>query len=171
PDGHFELKGDAKLGEDFGIIPTDSAAIGTFNILQNAITSLAEIGGNQIVDEGASGRSKEITAQNKMIELGPVLDTHRQCSKRVYRQVWNRIKQYWTAEKWVRVTDDENKLKFVMLNQPMTFRMALEEQYGKLPPEAENHPNIDQVMTDEMGQPMMIRNDVAAIDVDIIVEE
>lgn len=69
------------------------------------------------------------------------------------------------------MTDDENKLKFVMLNQPMTFRMALEEQYGKLPPEAENHPNIDQVMTDEMGQPMMIRNDVAAIDVDIIIEE
>ena len=172
PDGHFELKGDAKLGEDFGIIPTDSAAIGTFNILQNAITSLSEIGGNQIVDEGASGRSKEVTAQTKMIELGPVLDTHRQCSKRVYRQVWNRIKQFKQNEEWwIRVTDDENKLKFVMLNQPMTFRMALEEKYGKIPPEAENHPNIDQVMTDEAGNPKMIRNDVAALDVDIIVEE
>ena len=171
PDGHFEIQGDAKFGEDFGIIPTNDKALGTFNILQNAKVSLTEIGGNQIVDPSASGRSKEVDAQKKMIELGPILDTHRQCSKRVYRQVWNRIKQYWTDEKWVRVTDDENNLKFVMLNQPVTYRMALEEKFGQVPTQAENHPALDEVIVNEMGEPLMRRNDVAEIDVDIIVEE
>ena len=171
PDGHFELKGSAKFGEDFGVIPTDNKAIGALNLLNTAIASLSEIGGNQVLDPEASGRSKEVTAQTKMLELGPVLDTHRQCSKFVYRQVWHRIKQFWNEEKWIRVTDDENNLKFVMLNQPMTFRDALTEQYGAIPPEVANHPNLDEVMTDESGQPMMKKNDVANIDVDIIVEE
>jgi len=163
PDGHFELTGDSKFGEDFGVIPTDSKAIGTYNILQTALQSLQEIGGNQLVDESASGRSKEVTQQTKLIELGPVLDTHRQCSKRVYRHVFNRMRQFWTEEKWVRVTDDERNLKFVMINQPFTFRDALEEKFGQVPPEAANHPMLDEVME--------IRNNVQEIDVDIIVEE
>ncbi|NNK14668.1 MAG: hypothetical protein HKP52_10560 [Desulfofustis sp.] len=163
PDGHFELTGNARFGEDFGVIPTDSKAIGTFNILQNAITSLSEIGGNQLVDESASGRSKEVTQQTKLIELGPVLDTHRQCSKRVYRQVWNRIKQFWNEEKWVRVTDDERNLKFVQLNQSITYGEALEEKFGQIPPEAANHPMLNEVAE--------VRNNVSEIDVDIIVEE
>ena len=163
PDGHFELSGSAKFGEDFGVIQTDNKAMGTFNITQQAIQSLAEIGGNSLVDDEASGRSKEVTAQTKIIELGPVLDTHRQCSKMVYKHMWNRVKQFWNKHKWIRVTDDEDNIKFVQLNQPVTYAQALTEKYGQIPPEAANSPSLNNVME--------IKNKVDEIDVDIIVEE
>lgn len=171
PDGHFELQGDAKFGEDFGIVSTDNKAMGTFNILQEAKNSLSEIGGNQLLGPGESGRREEIASQKKLIELGPVLDAHRQCSKRVYRQIWNRIKQSYTDEWWVRITDDEKNLKFVALNQPMTYRMMIEEKYGQVPPGLESHPQIDQVVHGEDGQPLMVKNEVAKIDVDIVIED
>lgn len=163
PDGHFALKGGAKYGEHFGIVQNDNKAMAAFNILQQAQLSLAEIGGNSLVDDMASGRSKEVTAQTKMIELGPVLDTHRQLSKRVYKQMWNRIKQFKTAEWWVRVTDDENNLKFVGINQPITYAQALQEKFGGIPPQVANDPRLNMVRE--------VRNNVAEIDVDIIVEE
>jgi len=163
PDGHFELEGDGKFGEDFGIVPTDNKAVGTFNITQQAIQSLAEIGGNSLVDDQASGRSKEVTAQTKIIELGPVLDTHRQLSKMVYKHMWNRVKQFWTGPKWIRVTDDEDNIKFTQLNQPVTYADALKEKFGEIPPQALNSPFLNQVRE--------VKNKVDEMDVDIIVEE
>ena len=44
----------------------------------------------------------------------------RDWSWEVYRQVWYRIRQYWTEERWVRITDDERNMKWVALNKPIT---------------------------------------------------
>ncbi|MGH7746288.1 MAG: hypothetical protein ACREQ5_16240, partial [Candidatus Dormibacteria bacterium] len=38
---------------------------------------------------------------------------------RVYRACWARVKQFWRAPQFIRVTDDENAPKFVGLNQPV----------------------------------------------------
>ena len=167
PDGHVEDKGSGKFGENFGILNTNDQAAGAFSVLQNAINSLEQIGGNDVLASSASGRSKEVEQQNKLLELGPVLDTHRQVSKRVYRQVWCRIKQFWNTPKWVRVTDDENKLQFLQLNQPYTYEDYLVENYGEnwaeQFPQAVNHPQLKEVKE--------IRNNTVEIDVDIIIEE
>jgi hypothetical protein len=41
----------------------------------------------------------------------------------VFRKIWNRIRQYWTAEKWIRVTDDERNVKWVGMNvDPQQFK-------------------------------------------------
>lgn len=162
PNGHFSLKGDAKYGEAFGIVSQDNKAVGTFTILQQAMQSLSQIGGSSIVDEADSGRAKELAAQNKLMELGPVLDTHRQVSKRVYKQIYNRMKQFWTEPKWVRITDDENVPKFTQLNERVTYRQALMEKFDEIPQEVANHPGLN----DEF-----VRNNVSEIDVDIILEE
>lgn len=171
PDGHFELLGEAKFGEDFGIVSTDNKAMGTFNILQEAKNSLSEIGGNQLLGPNESGRREEIATQKKLMELGPVLDAHRQCSKRVYRQIWNRTKQFRTDEWWVRITDNEKNLKFVSLNQPMTYRMLIEQKYGQVPPGLLEHPQIDEVVMGPDGSPAMVKNKIAEIDVDIVIED
>ena len=171
PNGHYSLDGDGKFGQDFGVIPTDNKAQHASNLLNYVQNSLDSIGGNSMVGGSESGRSKEIDQQTKNLELGPVLDTHRQICKRVYKQAWNRIKQYKTDEWWVRVTDDEDVLRYVSLNKPMTYRDALEEKYGKVPPEAEGNPQLEQPVLDENGQPKQIRNNVAELDVDIILED
>ena len=77
------------------------------------------------------------------------------------------MRQFWTQEKWVRVTDDESGLKFVSLNQPITGRMRLEEHSRntgeQIPAELMADPRIDRVVE--------IRNNVSELDVDITLEE
>ena len=51
-----------------------------------------------------------------MIQIGDLLDNLRHLDKRVFRAMWNRMRQYWTAEKWMRVTDDERNVKWLGLN-------------------------------------------------------
>jgi hypothetical protein len=45
-----------------------------------------------------------------------LVDALTHLDKRVFRAVWARVRQYWTAEKWVRVTDDERNVKWLGLN-------------------------------------------------------
>jgi hypothetical protein len=54
--------------------------------------------------------------QGGMIQLGELLDNLRHLDKRAFLAVWARVRQYWTAEKWVRVTDDERNVKWLGLN-------------------------------------------------------
>ena len=51
-------------------------------------------------------------------EIAPMFDVLKHLDIRVYRKVWNRIKQYWKEEKWIRVTDDPSNLRWVGLNVP-----------------------------------------------------
>jgi hypothetical protein len=83
---------------------------------------------------GVALRSREMASQT---ELAPMFDVLKGLDVRVYRKVWNRIKQYWKAEKWIRVTDEENNLKFVGLNKPMTAgeQLMQKAQQQGLPPE------------------------------------
>jgi hypothetical protein len=62
----------------------------------------------------------------------------------VYRATWNRVRQYWTEERWIRVTDDERNLKWVALNQ--------------------------QTIDPETGLPS-VQNAIAELDVDIVLED
>jgi hypothetical protein len=64
-----------------------------------------------------------------MVSLGDLLDNLRHLDLRVFRAIWNRIRQYWTAEKWIRVTDDERNIKWVGINvDPSRVQMASPEQ-------------------------------------------
>jgi len=168
PDGHLRLQGNAQLGADFGVLPTGDMAIGQFNLLQDALGSIEGMGQGDIVSSSASGRSKEISQNSNLIELGPLFDTHRQVSKLVYKQIFNRIKQYWTGQRFVRITDDERNVKFSELNKPMTGADLIIEKMGR--------EQGEQVIAQHQGDPrlnqvMETRNNPAEVNVDIIVED
>jgi hypothetical protein len=96
---------------------------GQFQLLQDTRATLkGNIGPNAYMQgkqgQDQSGRAILAQQQAGMTEMTPLLDNLRHFTLRVYRQIWNRIRQYWTAERWVRVTDDENNVKFVGLNTP-----------------------------------------------------
>jgi len=78
-----------------------------------------------------------------MAELGPYLQAHRNWKIRVYRDIWNIIQRYWTKERWIRVTDDQNVAQFFQIN-----KMEL----------------------DEYGRPAIV-NAIGSLDVDIIIDE
>ena len=63
---------------------------------------------------------------------------------RVYRAMWSNIRKHWTAERWIRVTDQEQAAQFVKINELQ----------------------VDPTT----GQPVIV-NQIAALDVDIILDE
>jgi hypothetical protein len=172
PDGHLEFQS-GEWGKDFGIVPTMDMAAAQFNILQEAKAELDSVGVNAALSgadqRGLSGKAIGRLQQGGSTEIKPLLDCMASFNQQVYRVVWNRIKQFWTAEKWVRVTDDENNLKWVGLNQPITLGQQLEQEQQaqdpswQLPPEYANDPRLNEVVE--------VKNNVAEIDVDIIIDE
>ncbi len=175
PDGHVEMEGGAKFGEDFGIIPTTDMAKAQFDLLQEAKSEIDAVGVNAALsgteDRNMSGRALIARSEQGLNELGPVFDAFKQFQHDVYRKVWNRIRQFWTAEKWVRVTDDEKNVKFVGLNQPLTMGEQLlgelRSQGKRITPEMEQQAKMDPRMQVIVGT----RNNVAELDVDIVLDD
>ena len=163
PDGHVLIQ----PGMRFEVLNTNDLAQGQLALLQEAKGEIDAIGANASLqgkeERNMSGRALMARQQSGSMELGPVFDSLRSWQKRIYRQVWNRVKQYWKEERWVRVTDDENNLKWVGLNKPITVREQLEQQLGPVPPNMEGDPRLEQVVGME--------NEIAELDVDIILED
>lgn len=120
---------------------------GQLAVLAEVKTEIENFGPNPaLIGEGIenkSGRAIALLQQAGIAELGPFILCYRGWKIRVYRAIWNAIRRYWTQERIVRVTDDEGSPKFLSLNQ---------------------------VTLDEFNRPTMV-NDVAALDVDIIIDE
>lgn len=98
--------------------------------------------------ESQSGRAQLVRQQAGLTEQAVIFGGIEDWELRLYRQMWNRIRQFWTAPMHIRVTDDDGAPEFVGLNQP-------------------------QVAVDPMsGQQVVLgyENPVAELDVDIILD-
>jgi hypothetical protein len=149
PDGFLEYTPGMKLD----IRENADLAEGQFKLLQEAIVALSGTGPNEALlgtTGDLSGRAKQVDQQGGAIQLGILTDSLRYWQKRVMVAAWNRIKQFWTDEMWVRITDDENS-RFLALNSSYP----------------QNHPHVQKGMA-QPGAPM---NHVADMDVDIIIDE
>jgi len=176
PDGHVEFAY-GEFGKDFGILPTGDMAQAQFNLLTEAKMEIDSVGANaatmgkdKTVQSGVALHQRALTGQT---ELAPMFDVLKHLDLRVYRKIWNRIKQYWKEEMWLRVTDDEQNLKFVGLNRKMTKGEVVLQgaQEQKLPPEALAALQ-QRVSTDPtMQEPAETQNDIVHLDVDIIMSD
>jgi len=133
PDGHLEFPGGEAFGKDFGFIDTADMAAGQLAMYQDTKAELDSVGYNaQLAGDrqsgDLSGKAINMLQQAGTIELNRQFTMLSALEKRIYRQVWARIKQHWSAEKWIRVTDDQDNLKWVGLNAQVTAREWLEEQ-------------------------------------------
>jgi hypothetical protein len=126
PDGVIEIT----PGMEFELLKTNDMAAAQFNLLQEAKNEIDAVGYNA----AASGKEQKsmsgVALENRRMagqtEIAPMFDVLRHLDIRVYRKVWNRIKQYWKEEKWIRVTDDPSNVRFVGLNyqDPATGQVA-----------------------------------------------
>lgn len=144
PDGVIETN----PGFQFNVLNTTDLAAGQAQLLQEAKAEIDAMGPNPSLagkgDKDQSGRAILAQQQGGLVELGDLLDNLRQFDVRVFRRIWRRVQQNWTAERWVRITDNENNVRFAGLNV-QTF--------------------------DQFGRPMGVQNAVAEMDVDIIIED
>lgn len=85
--------------------------------------------GNALQKSAASGKAIIASQQGGAMEIAPLMDSLRDMDVRVFRAIWYRIRQYWTAEKWVRVTDDERNVKWLGLNIDPQQAEVLKQQY------------------------------------------
>jgi hypothetical protein len=153
---------------------------GQFQLLQDTRETLkSNVGPNAYMagkdGSGQSGRAILAQQQAGMTEMTPLLDNLRHFTLRMYRQIWNRIRQYWTNERWIRVTDDENNVRFVGLNTPpqldpqaaqiAAMKVQMLVQQGQLDPQTA------QQYMGEIQQRMQVGNHLAELDVDIDIEE
>lgn len=162
PDGWIEVNSiNDRLDADFQFTTRSDLAQGQVMLLQEAKNSIDLKGPNATAmgdkaqgAAAASGKAIIASQQGGMVSLGDLLDNLRHLDKRVFRAIWNRIRQFWTAEKWIRVTDDERNVKWVGFNvDPMR-----QSQISMLPPDKQ-----------EMIAGMV--GSVAEMDCDITIDE
>lgn len=153
PDGFME--GNGVWGEDIINVDVSKDIKGQADLLEQSQSSLENLGPNPgLIGQGGevaqqSGRAILAQRDSGMTELSPVFERNRDWKLRVYRKIWNRIKQAWTGEKWIRITNDPNSPNIAGVSHiPLN-------QFGQDP---------------QTGQ-MTAQNVVALIDVDIIMEE
>ncbi len=147
PDGHLKFTR-GEYGKDFGVLPTMDQASAQFQLLQEAKQEIDTVGVNAAMagmdERQLSGNAIRKLQQGASTELKPLFECVAQFDNNVCRAVWNRIKQFWTAEKWIRVTGDDDSPQWVGLNVPVT---------------------------DAAGELVAIENNLAEIDVDFSMVE
>lgn len=153
-----------------GIIPagfepasTAEMQMGQVNLMQESKAELERMGPNPaVLGQGASdasGRAQLVRQQAGLTELTPALGGIEDLELRVFRKFWERIKQFWTEPKTIRVTDDIGAAKFMMVNEPVMQQ-------------------VEGIVMGPDGQPMIgmqevqvgMNNRPAEMDMDIIID-
>ena len=175
PDGVFT--------DDIEILNTNDMAAQNIQLLQESKQEIDLQGANAALqgknENDMSGRAILAQQQGGMVEVALHMDRLRHLTLKVYRAMWSRIRQSWTGERWVRVTDDERNLRFVGINQPVTAGQLLMEQIEASPAlmqRLQADPMAQQRLAIFMASPQSnqvaeIRNVPAEIDVDIVIDE
>lgn len=141
-------RADGVLPTGYQAVPTSDMASGNLAIMQEVSQSLDRLAPTPAVlgrseSSSQSGRSRLVLQQAGMTEIARPLGRFEDWENRIYRQMWLRCKQFWTAEKFVRVTDDEGAPEFIQINQPVYQRVPLTDPMTGQP-----------VMDPETGEPM-----------------
>lgn len=174
PDGHVEMNDGMVFGQDFGVIPTGDQWAGQMQLMQQALAEMNATGANAAMqgkdDSAQSGVALQTKIQAGNVEMEPLADGLREWTKEIFEAMWMRVRQFWTAEKWIRVTDDDRNIKFVGLNK----RVTMADKFAQMPPE--NRAMMMQQMGIQPGDPRLnqvvdVENDVTGLDVDIVIEE
>lgn len=164
PDGKMKVAPGALQNKAIEFRTRDDLAVAHFQLLQEAKNAIdlkgpnaTEMGDKTQGSSSASGRAILASQQGGMIQIGDLMDGLRHMDKRVFRKVWARIRQFWTEEKWIRVTDDEQNVKWLGLNiDPMQMQQIQAQMHG--------NPEV-------MGKIAGLVGPVAELDCDIIIDD
>lgn len=173
PDGVIEVT----PGMLFEVLKTGDMAAAQFNLLTEAKMEIDSVGVNAALmgkdSKSASGIALQERKMAGQTELGPLFDVLKHWQHRMFRKIWNRIRQYWTDEMWIRVTDDERNVKWVGINAPITAGERLLEQAQTQGIEAPELEMLKQRIAQDPSMKEVVgkRNSVAELDVDIILSE
>jgi hypothetical protein len=170
PDGYVEIT----PGMKFEIENGGDMATGQFQLLQHA-TSEMQLSGPNAAMSGTDPRElsgRAILAQQAggAVQNEPLADSLRMWARRVYEMCWMAAREYWTAGKWVRVTDDLQDTRWVGINRPVTLQDELAQM-----PQQQRAMAMQQLQLQpgdpRLQQVIRVENDITDLDVDITIQE
>lgn len=180
PDGHIEYEGERG---SFEFINTNDFADGHFQLYLDAKSEIdatsfnAQLAGERQSGD-LSGRAIDKLQTAGALEINGLFSNHTAWKKRVYRQIWASIKQFWDKDKWVRVTDDQDNLRWVGFNTQVTVADVLEETIKdeSKPLEMRFGANmtymaLQQAQSTQLQEIVEVKNPIAELDMDIIIDE
>lgn len=170
PDGYVEVA----PGMRFEVQDGAQLAAGQFQLLQHATAEMQADGPNASMSGNdpreLSGRAILAQQAGGAAQNEPLADALRMWTRRVMEMAWMAAREYWSAGKWVRVTDDLGSTRWVGINRAVTLKDELAEmpddhraqvmQHMQIQP---NDPRLEQVIRTE--------NDISDLEVDIVIEE
>jgi hypothetical protein len=163
-DGKMKVNPGALADKRIEFRTRDDLAIAHFQMLQEAKNAIdlkgpnaTEMGDKTKGSSAASGKAIIASQQGGMTQLAHLTDRLRDLDIRVFRAIWARVRQFWTAEKWIRITDDERNVKWVGLNIDPMQMQQMQMQMQQNPEAAEKIAG-------------MVAS-VAELDCDIIIDE
>ena len=169
PDGFIEVNPNARFDIQDGV----QAALfqGELALLQESKNEIDNSGVNPALQgniQAPSGRAVQALQQAGLQEMAVPFEAIRMFSWAVYKASWNRVRQFWTDEKWIRVTDDERSLRWVGINAPVTAQEEVERyvEAGASPPAY-----VLQAFNQDPNSIIRYENRVADLDVDIVIED
>lgn len=138
------------------IVPRNDVVANSIEMMTEAKAELERLAPNPAIlgrqSADASGRSVQLRQQAGMVELARPLGRFTGWERRVYHQVWSRVRQFYDAPKWVRVTNDDGAADYVQINEPDGVELKVDPATG------------------QTVQVPKFKNHVAQMDVDIIVD-
>lgn len=171
PDGFIRTN----PGFHFEVMSNSDMTQAEFHLLEHVTAEMNAHGPNQALagkdPRELSGRAIIANQAGGQVQNEPIADELRQWMHKCYECMWMRVKQFWQAQRWIRVTDDDRNIRFVGLNRPITVGDRLK----KMPPDQAHM--IAQQMQLQPGDPRLdwptgdVENDVDDMDVQIVVEE
>jgi len=170
PDGYIEVT----PGLKFELNPGGDLAQGQFNLLQHATQEMQLSGPNAAMSgtdpRELSGRAILAQQAGGAVQNEPLADSLRYWARRVYEMCWQAAREYWTAGKWVRVTDDLGSVRWVGINRPVRVMDELasmpEQQRAMVMQRMQLQPNDPRLQ-----QVIRVENDITDLDVDVTVAE
>jgi hypothetical protein len=170
PDGYISIN----PGMKFEIQEGGELAQGQFKLLEHATAEMQASGPNAAMSgtdpRELSGRAILAQQAGGAATHEPIADTLRMWSRTVYEVAWMAARQYWTAGRFVHVTDDLGSTKYVGINQPV----RLMDELAAMPEQqrAQAMQQLQIVPGDpRLEQVIRIDNDISDMDIDITIEE
>ena len=163
-------KADGIIPVGWQVVPNTDKFQMDMNLLAEAKAEIERVSVNPAIlgrqGEGQSGRAALIRQQAGLTELSHLFSGLEDFELRVFRQAWARVRQFWTEPKFIRVTDDENAIRFIQINEP---------EWGPPAPVMDpmtGMPKFNPFTRQVVMQPQFLgmKNAVAQMGVDIIVD-
>ena len=117
PDGTLVYRG---LSTDLEVIEADQEFLNQTNYYNDAKAEIDTFGPNQQLiqqfGQNVSGRAANMLQQAGLAELGPFLKNFRMWKLQRYRSCWMAAQKFWTADRFLRVTENQGVAQFLQVN-------------------------------------------------------